>query len=140
MWGLWEQEREGRARSQKDLYSLSPFKAKSQLGVFASKNMHLCVACASVGMFGDVCVCASIARSSSDPRGHASAANVLFIRQVQMEFYPPGSERPSIWKLFKYIHCTYSPCGNVSCEINIYPITSLLTGNSKALTSSSPTA
>lgn len=100
----------------------------------------ICVLRVQVPACLGMCVCASIARSSSDSTGHMRAASVLFIRQVQMEFYPPGSESPSIWKLFKYIHCTYIPCGNVSCKINIYSITSLLTENSKALTSSTPTA
>lgn len=39
-------------------------------------------------------------------------------------------------KLFKYIPCTYILCGNFSCKINIFSITSLLTGNFEALISS----
>lgn len=116
------------------------FQRQNRSLVFLHLKICICVLHVQVLACLEMYVCASIARSSSDSRGHTSAANVLFIRQVQMEFYPPGSESPSIWKLFKYIHCTYILCGNVSCEINIYPITSLLTGNSKALTSSTPTA
>ena len=81
-------------------------------------------------------MCASPACSSSDSTGHSNAVGVLFI--TQMEFYSHSSESHSVWKLFKYIHCSYKPCGNFSCKINIYSITSLLIGNSKALTSSIP--
>ena len=58
VWGLGEQERERAELVLRKIFAPRHLsKAKSQLGVFASKNMHLCVACASDGMFGDICVC-----------------------------------------------------------------------------------
>lgn len=113
---------------------LVTFQRQNHSLVFLHLKICICVLHVQVTACLGIYACASIARSSSDSTGHVSAASVLFIRQVQMEFYPLGSESPSIWKLFKYIHCTYIPCGNVSCKINIYSITSLLTGNSKTLT------
>ena len=56
--GVFWNKRERAELVLKKIFTLCHLsKAKSQLGVFASKNMHLCVACASGGRFGDICVC-----------------------------------------------------------------------------------
>lgn len=115
---------------------MSPFKGKTHSFVCLHLKICICVLYVQVLVRLGMYMCSSPACSSSDSTGHSDAVDWLFI--TQMEFYSHSSESYRIWKLFKSIHCSYKPCGNFSCEIHIYSVTSLLIGNSKALTSCIP--